>query len=61
MPTTMRKWAWLPVLAIGLGLYFLVQSTLIDTGNSNYVPSMILLGAVVVPPRLPDLRRRSSG
>ncbi|WP_405674655.1 PrsW family intramembrane metalloprotease [Streptomyces sp. NBC_01511] len=49
MPTTMRKWAWLPVLAVGLGLYLLVQSTLIDTGNINYVPSMILLGAVVVP------------
>ncbi|WP_405792231.1 PrsW family intramembrane metalloprotease [Streptomyces sp. NBC_01506] len=49
MPMTMRKWAWLPVLAIGIGLYFLVQSTLIDTGNVNYVPSMILLGAVVVP------------
>ncbi|MEV0780535.1 PrsW family intramembrane metalloprotease [Streptomyces sp. NPDC050428] len=49
MPTTMRKWAWLPVLAVGLGLYFLVQATLVDTGNVNYVPSMILLGAVVVP------------
>lgn len=49
MPMTMRKWAWLPVLAVGLGLYFLVQSTLIDTGNINFVPAMILLGAVVVP------------
>lgn len=49
MPTTLRKWAWLPVLAVGLGLYFLVQSTLIDTGNINYVPSLILLGALVVP------------
>lgn len=49
MPTTMRKWAWLPVLAVGLGLYFLVQGTLVDTGNVNYVPAMILLGAVVVP------------
>lgn len=49
MPTTMRKWAWLPVLAVGLGLYFLVQSTLVDTGNVNYVPSLILLGALVVP------------
>ncbi|MEV8415612.1 PrsW family intramembrane metalloprotease [Streptomyces niveus] len=49
MPTTLRKWAWLPVLAVGLGLYFLVQGTLIDTGNVNYVPSLILLGALVVP------------
>ncbi|WP_330172366.1 PrsW family intramembrane metalloprotease [Streptomyces sp. NBC_01498] len=49
MPTVMRKWAWLPVLAVGLGLYFIVQATLVDTGNVNYVPAMIMLGAVVVP------------
>ncbi|MEV4347842.1 PrsW family intramembrane metalloprotease [Actinoplanes sp. NPDC049596] len=44
-----RRWAWLAVLAVGLGLYFLVLRTLVHTQNPNFVPALILLGASVVP------------
>jgi len=44
-----RRWAWLPVLAGGLLLYFLVLAALIDTGNPNFVPSLILIGSAVFP------------
>jgi RsiW-degrading membrane proteinase PrsW (M82 family) len=37
------------VLVAGLALYAGVLAALTDTGNANFVPSMILLGAVVVP------------
>ncbi|MEU8821333.1 PrsW family glutamic-type intramembrane protease [Actinoplanes sp. NPDC048796] len=44
-----RRWAWLAVLVVGLGLYFLVLRTLVHTQNPNFVPALILLGASVVP------------
>ncbi|MGX6603510.1 PrsW family intramembrane metalloprotease [Micromonosporaceae bacterium Da 78-11] len=44
-----RRWGWLAVLVVGLGLYFLVLATLVHTQNPNFVPSLILLGASVVP------------
>ena len=44
-----RRWAWLGVLIIGLVLYVLVLRTLVHTQNPNFVPSLILLGATVVP------------
>lgn len=44
-----RRWAWLVVLAVGLGLFWAVLHTLVATGNPNLVPSLILLGAAVVP------------
>ena len=40
---------WLPVFAGGLVLLFLVERTLIATGNPNFFPSTILLGAFLVP------------
>jgi RsiW-degrading membrane proteinase PrsW (M82 family) len=43
------RWAWLGVLIVGAGLYLLVLQTLVDTQNPNFVPSLILLGATVVP------------
>jgi RsiW-degrading membrane proteinase PrsW (M82 family) len=53
---------WLQLFASGLVLLFLVERTLVATGNPNYVPSVILLGAFLVPltfltylyERLPD-------
>src|SRR5918998_4110431 len=53
---------WLQLFASGLVLLFLVERTLVSTGNPNYVPSIILLGAFLVPltfltylyERLPD-------
>jgi RsiW-degrading membrane proteinase PrsW (M82 family) len=55
-PATMSKqaagaprWAWIPVLVVGALLYLLVERALISTGNINFVPSLLLLGAFVVP------------
>jgi protease PrsW len=44
----LRRW-WLQVLVSGLVLLFLVERTLVATSNPNYVPSVILLGAFLVP------------
>ncbi|WP_433295879.1 PrsW family intramembrane metalloprotease [Actinoplanes sp. CA-030573] len=44
-----RRWAWLGVLVVGLILYVVVLRTLVHTQNPNFVPSLILLGATVVP------------
>jgi len=40
---------WLQLLLSGLVLLFLVEGTLVATGDPNYVPSAILLGAFLVP------------
>ncbi|MCU1659673.1 MAG: hypothetical protein JWO57_4329 [Pseudonocardiales bacterium] len=44
-----RRFGWLAVLLAGGGLFEAVRRTLIDTGNPNLVPSLMLLGAAVVP------------
>jgi RsiW-degrading membrane proteinase PrsW (M82 family) len=44
-----RRWSWLPVLVVGGVLYELVRLTLQDTGDPLFVPTLILLGAAVVP------------
>jgi RsiW-degrading membrane proteinase PrsW (M82 family) len=48
-PTAARRWAWLPTLLVGVGLFEMVRRALIDTGNPNFVPALILLGAAVIP------------
>ncbi len=40
---------WFQIFASGLVLLFLVERTLVATTNPNYVPSVILLGAFLVP------------
>jgi hypothetical protein len=40
---------WFQIFASGLILLFLVERTLIATSSPNYVPSVILLGAFLVP------------
>jgi protease PrsW len=45
----LRRWAWIPVLAFGTVLYELVREVLQVTGDPLYVPTLILLGAAVVP------------
>jgi protease PrsW len=40
---------WLQVFVSGLFLLFLVERTLVATGDPNYIPSAILLGAFLVP------------
>jgi protease PrsW len=41
--------AWLGVLAVGTVLFLAVERTLVATQNPNMVPTVILLGAAVVP------------
>ena len=45
----LRRWSWLPVLVVGAVLYELVRLTLADTGDPLFVPTLILLGAAVIP------------
>jgi protease PrsW len=53
---------WFQIFVSGLILLYLVERTLVATSNPNYVPSVILLGAFLVPitfvtylyERLPD-------
>src|SRR5919107_4256046 len=40
---------WLQMLLSGIVLLFLVERTLIATSNPNFAPSVILLGAFLVP------------
>jgi protease PrsW len=40
---------WFQIFASGLILLFLVERALIATSSPNYVPSVILLGAFLVP------------
>jgi RsiW-degrading membrane proteinase PrsW (M82 family) len=54
LPTTrwrvvLRRWSWLPVLVIGAVLYELVRLVLHTTGDPLFLPTLILLGAAVVP------------
>ncbi|GGT26675.1 PrsW family glutamic-type intramembrane protease [Streptomyces griseoviridis] len=44
-----RHWSWAAVLGVGLALFWLLRVALISTGNPNLVPSLIFLGAAVVP------------
>jgi protease PrsW len=41
--------SWLQIFVSGLILLYLLERTLIATSNPNYVPSVILLGAFLVP------------
>jgi protease PrsW len=43
------KRGWLQILLSGLVLLLLVERTLIATSSPNYIPSVILLGAFLVP------------
>ncbi|MBV9161178.1 MAG: PrsW family intramembrane metalloprotease [Pseudonocardiales bacterium] len=47
--TRARRWAWLPVLLVGIGLFIAVQRALVITGNPTLVPSLLVLGALLVP------------
>src|SRR5215212_4790267 len=47
-PKLLRR-RWFQIFVSGLVLLFLVERTLVATGDPNYVPSAILLGAFLVP------------
>jgi protease PrsW len=44
-----RRWSWLGVLVIGVVLFEAVRQTLVATGNPALVPTLILIGAAVIP------------
>lgn len=44
-----RRHGWVVVLAAGVVLFVVVERTLVATGNPNFVPSALLLGAAIVP------------
>jgi RsiW-degrading membrane proteinase PrsW (M82 family) len=44
-----RRWSWIGVLVVGLVLFWAVQRALLTTQNPNLVPTLILLGAAVMP------------
>jgi RsiW-degrading membrane proteinase PrsW (M82 family) len=44
-----RRWTWVLVLVVGIGLYEAVRRAALSTGNPNLLPALILLGAAVVP------------
>ncbi len=48
-PARARRWAWLPVLLVGIGLFIAVQQALVITGNPTLVPALLVLGALLVP------------
>ena len=47
--TVGQRWAWLPTLLVGVALFEMVRRALVDTGNPNLLPVLILLGAAVIP------------
>jgi RsiW-degrading membrane proteinase PrsW (M82 family) len=49
MRTRFWRRHWFQIFVSGLVLLFLVERTLVATGDPNYVPSAILLGAFLVP------------
>ena len=48
-PGLLSRLGWLWVLLVGAAAYLLVLRTLVATENLNFVPSLILLGSIVVP------------
>ena len=40
---------WFQIFAVGLVLLYLLERTLLATQSLNYVPSVLLLGAFLVP------------
>ena len=45
----LQRLSWIAVLVVGVAAYLLVLRTLVATENLNFVPSLLLLGSVVVP------------
>jgi RsiW-degrading membrane proteinase PrsW (M82 family) len=44
-----RKWAWVVVLLVGVALYELCRRAVLQTGNPILLPTLLLIGAAVVP------------
>ena len=59
--TLRQHWAWVVTLVVLLGLYMGTDAALVDTRNPNLVPSMLLLGSLVVPATFVSFARGWSG
>ncbi|HET9257691.1 MAG TPA: PrsW family glutamic-type intramembrane protease, partial [Pseudonocardiaceae bacterium] len=44
-----QRWAWLPVLLVGIALFVAIQRALVITGNPALVPTLLVLGTLVIP------------
>jgi RsiW-degrading membrane proteinase PrsW (M82 family) len=56
-----QHWSWVVTLLVLLAAYSLVFVAVVDTGNPNLVPSMLLLGSLVVPATFVSFARGWSG
>jgi protease PrsW len=45
----LARWSWALLLVGGVAAYLIVLRTTISTDNLNFIPSLILLGSIVVP------------
>lgn len=45
----LSRFSWVAVLVLGVAAYLLVLRTLVATQNTNFLPSLLLLGSIVVP------------
>lgn len=43
------RWAWLRLLAGGTLAFILIERALVSTADINYVPALLLIGALTVP------------
>jgi protease PrsW len=48
-PVRVGRHSWLAVLVLGVGLFVADEQALVSTSNPNFLPSILLLGAAVVP------------
>jgi RsiW-degrading membrane proteinase PrsW (M82 family) len=56
-----QHWSWVVTLVVLLAVYSLTFVAVVDTGNPNLVPSMLLLGSMVVPTTFVAFARGWSG
>jgi len=56
-----QHWSWVVTLLVLLGLYVVTLVAVVDTGNPNLIPSMLLLGSMVVPATFVAFARGWSG
>jgi RsiW-degrading membrane proteinase PrsW (M82 family) len=56
-----QHWSWVVTLVVLLLVYSVTFAAVVDTGNPNLVPSMLLLGSMVVPTTFVAFARGWSG
>ena len=59
--TFRQHWSWVVTLVVLLALYVVTLRAVVDTGNPHLVPSLLLLGSMVVPGTFVAFTRGWSG